>query len=174
MQVEVSKHTEGNKVKALRPNGLPESLIKYDGNDFFLVDNPFRSAILLLIHRFKLVKCLLHAIFSFKWYIFFLLLLSCHAARQKDRAVMEVTELVQAVRHPHPNMHSSTHQPSSVKSSIGEVARAGAAPPQNEQLHMKSADHRSLGTSKTDEGVPKRHRSSGFRSLIGYCCDAGI
>lgn len=122
MQVEVSKHTEGNKVKALRPNGLPESLIKYD-------------------------------------------------ARQKDRAAMEVTELLQAVRHPHPNMHSSTHQPSSVTSSIGEVATVGAAPPQNEQLHTKSVDHRgSLGASRTDqmnEGVPKRHRSSGFRSLMG-------
>jgi hypothetical protein len=31
MQVEVSKHTEGKKEKALRPNGLPESLIRYDG-----------------------------------------------------------------------------------------------------------------------------------------------
>nr|AML78580.1 putative LOV domain-containing protein [Hakea drupacea] len=30
MQVEVSKHTEGVKDKALRPNGLPESLIRYD------------------------------------------------------------------------------------------------------------------------------------------------
>nr|AML79503.1 putative LOV domain-containing protein [Woodsia ilvensis] len=99
MQVEVSKHTEGNKVKALRPNGLPESLIKYD-------------------------------------------------ARQKDRAAMEVTELVQAVRHPHPNMHSSTHEPLSVKSTIAEIGNAGVAPPQN-------------------EGVPKRHRSSGFRSLMG-------
>ncbi len=31
MQVEVSKHTEGKKEKVLRPNGLPESLIRYDG-----------------------------------------------------------------------------------------------------------------------------------------------
>ncbi|KAJ0021718.1 hypothetical protein Pint_32267 [Pistacia integerrima] len=31
MQVEVSKHTEGTKDKSLRPNGLPESLIRYDG-----------------------------------------------------------------------------------------------------------------------------------------------
>ena len=31
MQVEVSKHTEGSKEKALRPNGLHESLIRYDG-----------------------------------------------------------------------------------------------------------------------------------------------
>ncbi|TKY48476.1 Phototropin-1 protein [Spatholobus suberectus] len=30
MQVEVSKHTEGSKEKMLRPNGLPESLIRYD------------------------------------------------------------------------------------------------------------------------------------------------
>ncbi|KAJ4895661.1 Phototropin-1 [Raphanus sativus] len=30
MQVEVSKHTEGAKEKTLRPNGLPESLIRYD------------------------------------------------------------------------------------------------------------------------------------------------
>lgn len=31
MQVEVSKHTEGYKDKMMRPNGLPESLIRYDG-----------------------------------------------------------------------------------------------------------------------------------------------
>nr|AML76795.1 putative LOV domain-containing protein [Solanum ptychanthum] len=30
MQVEVSKHTEGSKEKTVRPNGLPESLIRYD------------------------------------------------------------------------------------------------------------------------------------------------
>ncbi|KAE8680497.1 Phototropin-2 [Hibiscus syriacus] len=30
MQVEVSKHTEGAKEKVMRPNGLPESLIRYD------------------------------------------------------------------------------------------------------------------------------------------------
>ncbi|KAG0563371.1 hypothetical protein KC19_8G025400 [Ceratodon purpureus] len=30
MQVEVSKHTEGAKEKSRRPNGLPESLIRYD------------------------------------------------------------------------------------------------------------------------------------------------
>lgn len=30
MQVEVSKHTEGVKDKTVRPNGLPESLIRYD------------------------------------------------------------------------------------------------------------------------------------------------
>ncbi|KAK7257749.1 hypothetical protein RIF29_31961 [Crotalaria pallida] len=33
MQVEVSKHTEGSKEKMLRPNGLPESLIRYDARE---------------------------------------------------------------------------------------------------------------------------------------------
>ena len=33
MQVEVSKYTEGSKDTAVRPNGLPESLIKYDGTN---------------------------------------------------------------------------------------------------------------------------------------------
>ena len=37
MQVEVSKYTEGNKDSVVRPNGLPESLIKYDGNTIFLL-----------------------------------------------------------------------------------------------------------------------------------------
>lgn len=31
MQVEVSKYTEGKNEKELRPNGLPKSLIRYDG-----------------------------------------------------------------------------------------------------------------------------------------------
>lgn len=31
MQVEVSKYTEGMNEKELRPNGLPTSLIRYDG-----------------------------------------------------------------------------------------------------------------------------------------------
>lgn len=122
MQVEVSKHTEGYKVKALRPNGLPESLIKYD-------------------------------------------------ARQKDRAAMQVTELVQAVRHPHPNIHSPTTPPTALKSSAGEVATVVATHLVNEQPLSKSADRRGSQTvGRTDqmvEGVPKRHRSSGFRSLIG-------
>lgn len=34
--MEVSKYTEGNKDTVVRPNGLPESLIKYDGTTIFL------------------------------------------------------------------------------------------------------------------------------------------
>nr|AML78601.1 putative LOV domain-containing protein [Vittaria lineata] len=113
MQVEVSKHTEGHKNTALRPNGLPESLIKYD-------------------------------------------------ARQKDKAAMQVTELLQAVRHPHQNANlppQNSHL--SAMNSIGEVGNVAPLP----------ADRKSsLGTAKSDsisDGLPKKHRSSGFRSLIG-------
>nr|AML76688.1 putative LOV domain-containing protein [Philoxerus vermicularis] len=35
MQVEVSKFTEGINEKSLRPNGLPKSLIRYDGKNLF-------------------------------------------------------------------------------------------------------------------------------------------
>ncbi|XVF01683.1 hypothetical protein REPUB_Repub04eG0109500 [Reevesia pubescens] len=51
MQVEVSKYTEGINEKALRPNGLPKSLIRYD-------------------------------------------------ARQKDKALDSMTEVVQTLKHP--------------------------------------------------------------------------
>lgn len=36
MLVEVNKHTEGSKEKKLRPNGLPESLIRYDGTVYWM------------------------------------------------------------------------------------------------------------------------------------------
>nr|AML79267.1 putative LOV domain-containing protein [Cercocarpus ledifolius] len=39
MLVEVSKHTEGSKDKMLRPNGLPESLIRYDARQKEMASN---------------------------------------------------------------------------------------------------------------------------------------
>ncbi|KAM7496667.1 hypothetical protein LguiA_021081 [Lonicera macranthoides] len=39
MQVEVSKHTEGSRDKSLRPNGLPESLIRYDARQKEMATN---------------------------------------------------------------------------------------------------------------------------------------
>ncbi|XP_021716254.1 phototropin-1-like isoform X1 [Chenopodium quinoa] len=39
MQVEVSKHTEGYKDKMVRPNGLPESLIRYDARQKDMASN---------------------------------------------------------------------------------------------------------------------------------------
>ncbi|XP_022944466.1 phototropin-2-like [Cucurbita moschata] len=60
MQVEVSKYTEGINDKALRPNGLPKSLIRYD-------------------------------------------------ARQKERAMGSITEVVQTVKNPRSHYRAMSH-----------------------------------------------------------------
>uniref|UniRef100_A0A126WVW1 non-specific serine/threonine protein kinase n=1 Tax=Danaea nodosa TaxID=491836 RepID=A0A126WVW1_9MONI len=138
MQVEVSKYTEGYKDKALRPNGLPESLIKYD-------------------------------------------------ARQKDRAAMDVTELVQAVKHPQPIIQSANQQTPPTKGSEGAIESAFILPPvshhviegtrasaliqhssQTGMRNEQSQLHGVLEAVPLAEGVSKKHRSSGFRSLIGF------
>nr|AML78648.1 putative LOV domain-containing protein [Miconia bicolor] len=49
MQVEVSKHTEGSKEKAVRPNGLPESLIRYDARQKEMA----ASSVTELVHAVK-------------------------------------------------------------------------------------------------------------------------
>nr|AML79667.1 putative LOV domain-containing protein [Selaginella lepidophylla] len=90
MQVEVSKSTEGKKESALRPNGLPESLIRYD-------------------------------------------------ARQKDKAVHSVTELVEAVKRPHPL--------------IEPVAERGPAP--------------SISGSERNNSIPRRHSLPDVSEVIG-------
>nr|AML77702.1 putative LOV domain-containing protein [Peumus boldus] len=61
MQVEVSKYTEGVNEKALRPNGLPKSLIRYD-------------------------------------------------ARQKEKAISSITEVVQTVKHPHSHIQTADQE----------------------------------------------------------------
>nr|AML77448.1 putative LOV domain-containing protein [Buxus sempervirens] len=60
MQVEVSKYTEGMNDRALRPNGLPRSLIRYD-------------------------------------------------ARQKEKALGSITEVIQIVKHPRTHSQSVDH-----------------------------------------------------------------
>ncbi|KAL8128997.1 hypothetical protein V2J09_018152 [Rumex salicifolius] len=45
MQVEVSKHTEGSKDKMVRPNGLPESLIRYDARQKDMATNSVNELI---------------------------------------------------------------------------------------------------------------------------------
>ena len=50
MQVEVSKYTEGINEKALRPNGLPKSLIRYDGKHLYpalLMDMTVTASIII-------------------------------------------------------------------------------------------------------------------------------
>nr|AML77269.1 putative LOV domain-containing protein [Francoa appendiculata] len=46
MQVEVSKHTEGAKEKMMRPNGLPESLIRYDARQKEMVASSVSELVL--------------------------------------------------------------------------------------------------------------------------------
>lgn len=51
MQVEVSKYTEGVNEKALRPNGLPKSLIRYDGNTI----KPFLAVCMILSETSRVI-----------------------------------------------------------------------------------------------------------------------
>nr|AML79164.1 putative LOV domain-containing protein [Drimys winteri] len=50
MQVEVSKHTEGAKDKMLRPNGLPESLIRYDARQKEMAESSVSELVLAVRH----------------------------------------------------------------------------------------------------------------------------
>lgn len=78
MQVEVSKYTEGIVDKAVRPNGLPQSLIRYDGKCWVQLDA---------------VSCS-HIDFTFNIRIIHV------TARQKEEALDSITEVVQTVKHP--------------------------------------------------------------------------
>ena len=63
MQVEVSKHTEGSKEKTLRPNGLPESLIRYDGMHWtrlLLYCNV--SYLIILLHIYQRIMALIERV----------------------------------------------------------------------------------------------------------------
>nr|AML79361.1 putative LOV domain-containing protein [Peperomia fraseri] len=50
MQVEVSKHTEGAKEKVVRPNGLPESLIRYDARQKDIATSSVNELVLAVKH----------------------------------------------------------------------------------------------------------------------------
>ncbi|KAJ7566378.1 hypothetical protein O6H91_02G099800 [Diphasiastrum complanatum] len=125
MQVEVSKYTEGLKEKALRPNGLPESLIRYD-------------------------------------------------ARQKDKAVSSVTELVQAVKKP-PSLPKLKDDVASVlpllpktpsNFSHNDTPQFCNKVQQSSQTHDRRQSESAI--LNVQEGAAKRrHRSSGFFSMLG-------
>eukprot|EP00249_Psilotum_nudum_P023381 c28852_g1_i3 orf=777-4040(+) len=123
MQVEVSRHTEGQKVTALRPNGLPESLIRYD-------------------------------------------------ARQKDRASVEVTELIQAVKHPHSVNHVISHQSDDVvKGYHRENPGSTDLTQHSEQTISRNGKSHLVCVSEVsplNEGAPKSHRSSGLQPFMRF------
>nr|AML77191.1 putative LOV domain-containing protein [Papaver rhoeas] len=125
MQVEVSKYTEGLVDKALRPNGLPKSLIRYD-------------------------------------------------ARQKEKAMDSMTEVVQTVKHP--KSHTG-----------GTVPGTPLKPDDNDKLNMvlpKSVQFENLSTPgrhtpetdarselsrmSTASDANKKSRKSGRNSLMGF------
>nr|AHZ63865.1 phototropin [Pteridium aquilinum] len=129
MQVEVSQFTEGTKENVVRPNGMSESLIKYD-------------------------------------------------ARQKDRASLQVTELVEAIKDPKPAAHDKT-----TSISLGVAKPVGPSGPrkspelegllsgqQQAYRETKSAHSRLPGVPEANpqrESLAKRNRSSGFFSFLG-------
>lgn len=85
MQVEVSKYTEGVNDKALRPNGLPKSLIRYDGEHVYS-------------------RC------YWMWlWLHLIIILSCVSARQKEKALSLITEVVQTVKHPESHIQAIIH-----------------------------------------------------------------
>nr|AML77661.1 putative LOV domain-containing protein [Pilularia globulifera] len=137
MQVEVSQFTEGNKENALRPNGLSESLIKYD-------------------------------------------------ARQIDRASLQVTELVDAIKDPKPVLNTNVIsslpgllRPFSVITPAMPLKKTdilGAGKESNAQKEPQSAHFQPSDVSSTKGrrgSVGKRHRSSGFFSFLGLDKNSG-
>nr|AHZ63879.1 phototropin [Isoetes tegetiformans] len=114
MQVEVSKYTEGLKEKALRPSGMPESLIKYD-------------------------------------------------ARQKDVAVSSVTEIVQAVKNPHPVVKSLVEAVLPEKNRTSRQPQ-GAAKKQSDMMLANVPE----GAALMERSAKSNRRSSGFLALLGF------
>nr|AML76969.1 putative LOV domain-containing protein [Heuchera sanguinea] len=102
MQVEVSKYTEGINDKALRPNGLPKSLIRYD-------------------------------------------------ARQKEEALVSITEVVQTVKHPHPHPPPSSDHDHHQEEDIIDSS----------STNMNTPQFNSIG------GYDNKSQKSGRISLLG-------
>ncbi|XP_020535673.1 phototropin-2 isoform X2 [Jatropha curcas] len=106
MQVEVSKYTEGINEKALRPNGLPKSLIRYD-------------------------------------------------ARQKDKALDSMTEVVQTVKDPKSHIRSTSHDASN---SLDYFLPKSI---HFDTVHA-SSPHLDLSNDVSEETEKKTRRSSGI------------
>lgn len=123
MQVEVSKYTEGVVDKALRPNGLPKSLIRYD-------------------------------------------------ARQKEKALDSMTEVVQTVKHPRSHIQAASDDTTGKHEEeekfflpkSAELENMSAPGRQTPQLDSRS-DVSRLSSYKE---AGKKSRKSGRTSLMGF------
>ncbi|XP_043810640.1 phototropin-2 isoform X3 [Manihot esculenta] len=115
MQVEVSKYTEGINDKALRPNGLPKSLIRYD-------------------------------------------------ARQMDKALGSITEVVQTVKHPKSHIQAMSQDTSEnldyvlPKSADFDAISSGTPSNQTPQLNS---------TNDVSQEADNKTRKSSRISLMG-------
>nr|AML79284.1 putative LOV domain-containing protein [Sanguinaria canadensis] len=127
MQVEVSKYTEGLVDKALRPNGLPKSLIRYD-------------------------------------------------ARQKEKAMSSITEVVQTMNHPRAHNHP-TDPGTPGKLDENDKFNLGYVLPKSAELENLSTpgrqtplmDARSdLSRKSSTIDASKKSRKSGRNSLMGF------
>ncbi|GMY39154.1 putative LOV domain-containing protein [Fagus crenata] len=127
MQVEVSKYTEGINEKALRPNGLPKSLIRYD-------------------------------------------------ARQKEKALGSITEVVQTVKHPRPHIQAMSHDTTSKHEEQEKFDLDYILPTSAEIQNMitpggqtPQSDYRDdVSRSSSCQQAGKKSRKSGRISLMGF------
>ncbi|XP_043709522.1 phototropin-2-like isoform X2 [Telopea speciosissima] len=127
MQVEVSKYTEGLNDKALRPNGLPKSLIRYD-------------------------------------------------ARQKEKALGSITEVVQTVKHPLAHIKATDHETLAKREEPEkfnldyvlpkslEAENLGTTDIQTPQMNVRS----DVSRKNSCQDAGKSSRKSGRISLMGF------
>lgn len=149
MQVEVSKHTEGAKEKTLRPNGLPESLIRYDGIYTFII----------FLFYSVIFKTFTKLIFKICFVI----------ARQKDMATNSVTELVEAVKRPRALSESTNYHPFMTKSETDDIP---AKPARRMSENIVPSGRRNSGggrrTSMTRiSEIPEKKTKSSRLSFMG-------
>ncbi|XP_028758530.1 phototropin-2 isoform X1 [Neltuma alba] len=116
MQVEVSKYTEGVNEKALRPNGLPKSLIRYD-------------------------------------------------ARQKEKALGSIAEVVQTVKDPK-SIIRSVSQDNAIKLEEQEKINSDFVLPKSVEIESTSSTKRQ--TTSLDFDVDKSKRKSGRISFMSF------
>nr|AML78535.1 putative LOV domain-containing protein [Pittosporum resiniferum] len=120
MQVEVSKYTEGVNEKALRPNGLPKSLIRYD-------------------------------------------------ARQKEKALGSITEVVQTVKHPRSHVESMNHD--TTEKSEKEKLNLDYMLPKSADVESMNASGRQTPQVNRTNSIKesgKKTRNSERTSLVGF------
>ncbi|XP_059442279.1 phototropin-2 isoform X2 [Corylus avellana] len=127
MQVEVSKYTEGVNDKALRPNGLPKSLIRYD-------------------------------------------------ARQKEKALGSITEVVQTVKHRQSHIQTMSHDNASKHEGL-ESFNLDFILPKSAEIQNMSTPGRQTPQSdsrgdvshpSSSREVDTKSRKSGRISLMGF------